>query len=315
MRFSEYFGIETSPDDEWFDPDLTVDTKLFVDPFLLLDEPDDEPVWGKAHDELIGHFSRCYDLVAKGGSPSSLSGQVAFNLLKFHEPYELGLGYTRSSTRGSGSGTSGARKMLDSIAVAIRAGLDRPEHIEEIGILNEGIGADKISDATCNVLKHRLIEYTKVVAERYGIPVEACRIRNAQVSLETGRWIHRRFKLPTGPSGDPILLVPKRFLNDLPVLNADDWFDSTFNADLRRDMNVRVGQRVAKSTIVDAARKHTDRVRQWARYVRDHGFGSGYDFDRDPRGVYRWDEAGSSTQAATPWVCRRLTTLSNSIIS
>ncbi len=37
--------------------------------------------------------------------------------------------------------------MADGIATAIAAGLAQPEHIEEIGILNVGIGPDRISDA------------------------------------------------------------------------------------------------------------------------------------------------------------------------
>ena len=53
--------------------------------------------------------------------------------------------------------------MADGIAVALAAGLDNPEHIEEIGILNVGIGADRISDAVCNVLKRRLIAYTQIL--------------------------------------------------------------------------------------------------------------------------------------------------------
>ena len=38
MKFSACFGITPSRADDWFDPDLSIDTKLFVDPFLLLDE-------------------------------------------------------------------------------------------------------------------------------------------------------------------------------------------------------------------------------------------------------------------------------------
>lgn len=40
--------------------------------------------------------------------------------------------------QGSGSGDNYAARMADGIVVAIAAGLAQPEHIEEIGILNEG---------------------------------------------------------------------------------------------------------------------------------------------------------------------------------
>lgn len=38
MKFSAHFGTARGRADDWFDPDLSIDTKLFVDPFLLLDE-------------------------------------------------------------------------------------------------------------------------------------------------------------------------------------------------------------------------------------------------------------------------------------
>lgn len=38
VKFSAHFGITRSRADDWFDPDLSIETKLFVDPFLLLDE-------------------------------------------------------------------------------------------------------------------------------------------------------------------------------------------------------------------------------------------------------------------------------------
>jgi len=299
VKFGSYFNIVRGASDDWFDVDLVVDTKLFVDPFLLLDEPRRSP-WVDAHGELLRHFTRCYDLIAKGGSPSSLSAQTAHSLLKFPEPHELGLGYTEHGRRGQGGGDGRARQIANSIATAIAAGLTKPEHIEEIGILNEGIGADGISDAACNVLKARLIAYTKDVAARHQLPTAPHRIRNARVDLTGGRWISEQHELPPSPDGDPVILVPARFLNHLPVLNADDWFDSTFNKDVRRDMNVRVGQKVRKKDIVKAARKHPDRIREWADYVQENGLGAGYDFEADPLGVTKWQEAGATFAAAHP---------------
>ncbi len=64
MRFSEAFDIERDSEDDWFDPHLSVDTKLFVDPLLLFLAVGDP--WKGAHDELIEHFARCFELIAKG---------------------------------------------------------------------------------------------------------------------------------------------------------------------------------------------------------------------------------------------------------
>ena len=53
MRFSEAFGIERSEADDWFDPHLTIDTKLFIDPLLLLEAGGE---WAQAHNLSLIHI-------------------------------------------------------------------------------------------------------------------------------------------------------------------------------------------------------------------------------------------------------------------
>ena len=281
---------------------MSVDTKLFLDPFLLLDEASNpKSIWNTAHDSLIEHFARCYDLLAKSGAKGTQSEGIARGLLSFPEPSELCLGYTAAGTAGSGSGRRNADLIIGSIVTAIAAGLDRPEHIEEIGILNEGIGADRISDATCNVLKPMIIDYTQAVVRRHKLPTTEVRVRHTRCNITTGRWLDEVLDLPLNPfTGRGVLLVPQRFLNRLPTLNADDWFDSTFNADLRRDLNVQVGQRVPKKEIVKAARHHPERIRSWADELRQSGAVRGYDFANDPLGIVSWQEAGQEFAEANP---------------
>lgn len=299
MRFSETFGITRGDGDDWFDPHLSVDTKLFIDPLLLFLADDD--VWRGAHAELISHFVKCYELVARGGGPDSTSAQVAKRLLTFPEPGEFCLGYTASGTRGSGAGDRFATQMMDGIAVAIAAGLEHPEHIEEIGILNVGIGADRISDAVCNVLKHRFIDYTQAVCARHSVPVTIHRVRNARCHPDIGRWQDIDVELPTNPvNGKPILLVPSLLLDDLPTLNADDWFNSNLNADIRSQMNLTMGERVRKESIVEWARRHPDRVRTWAREQTSRDDLSGYDFVEDRKGVVNWDGPAMAFALAHP---------------
>lgn len=290
MRFSEVFRIDRSPEDDWFDPHLTIDTALFIDPVLMFVSGDH---WTEAHDELIQHFIQCYRLIAKSaGGVTSNSAAAARTLLTFPEPSEFCLGYTASGTAGAGSGAGFARQMADGIAVAIARGLDEPEHIEEVGILNNGVGADRISDAVSNVLKRRFIEYTREVAQRHGIELEEHEVPNATVVLTNARWMRGKFKLPTNPyTGRPVLLVPRKLLNDLPLLNAENWFYAPSNAELRNSLNIEIGQRVPKAEIVEIARQHPEAVREWARTQSSRADLAGYDYGDDPRGIVRWDGA------------------------
>ncbi|MDQ1734115.1 MAG: hypothetical protein QOH56_366 [Pseudonocardiales bacterium] len=298
MRFSTAFAITRTKADDWFDPHMTVDTKLFIDPLLMLMGG---KRWVAAHDELIDHFVHCYRLVSKADSPTSVSGKAARRMLTFPEPAEFGLGYTAVGTSGSGSGSRFAEQMADGIAVAIARGLTTPEHIEEIGILNEGIGPDRISDAACNVLKHRFIAYTQAVAKRHEIELDEHVVQNARVFVDKARWSKDTVLLPTNPAtGGPVILVPERLLNNLPVLNADDWFDSNINEDIRTQMNVTIGQRVSKSNIVDYARRYPDRVRKWAREQSSRTDLHGYDFGDDKKGVVGWDKQPAEYASTHP---------------
>lgn len=299
MRFSQAFGVARGPREDWFDPDLSVDTRLFLDPFLLLKAG---KTWARAHEELVAHFGHCYALVAKAQGPKSLSAKAAHRLLTFPEPYEFGLGYTAASTRGSGGGRMQARTIADGIAVAVAAGLTEPEHIEEIGILNEGFGADRISDATLNVLKAQFITYTQTVAARHHIALEEHRVRNAGVDLAAARWFDGVVPLPTNPkTGDPILLVPKKLLRDLPTLNAEDWFHSDVNDEVRTYLNIKVGQTIPKREIVKLARRNPEQVREWARRQTTRTDLTGYDFGEDPRGVVNYDTATVEFAHAHPF--------------
>lgn len=306
MRFSEHFAITRSKKDDWFDPHLTIDTKLFIDPLLLLEGGGK---WRKAHDELIAHFTHCYGLVSKATSKTSTSGKLAIRLLTFPEPAEFCLGYAANGTDGAGSGSGFARRMADGIAVAIAAGLTHPEHIEEIGILNEGVGADRISDAVANVLKSHFVRYTQDVARRHNVPLNVHKLRHARVNLTAGRWVDDEVELPTNPATNgPILLVPNRLLNRLPILNADDWFDSNLNEDVRAQMNVTVSAAVRKADIVSWAREHPERIRDWARQQTSRQDLAGYDFGEDRLGYVQWDREPARFALLNPLPPRNLTT-------
>src|ERR1700728_3251258 len=181
MLASIHFRLQRTTLDDWFDPILDADTELFVDPFLVFKES--QGFWKSAHAALINHFNRAFLMIAEGNrNPAALAYKKALALLVFKEPKELCLGYTSKGTSGLGSGLGYAEAIARAIAEAITRGLLDIRHFEELGILNEGIGPDRISDITCTILKSRLIEYTQLIATRHGIPVSKHRLFAAAFS-------------------------------------------------------------------------------------------------------------------------------------
>src|SRR5439155_12229099 len=159
--------------------------------------------------------------------------------------------YTSHGTAGAGSGRGFARLMAAAIADAIRRGLEHPRHFEELGILHEGIGADRISDATCTILKPKLIAYTQEVAKRHGLALDQHELYASGFDDARSRFTRGKVRVPTNPkTGGPLLFVPERFLAELPKLNAGDWWQYYENERLRTDFDYEVMGKVDKATIV-----------------------------------------------------------------
>jgi len=74
MRFSELVRVAHRQDDDWFDPVLSEDTPLYVDPFLVFE--DDDPLFADAQTQIVAFFGMCRDLVpAPVGSPRPRTGR------------------------------------------------------------------------------------------------------------------------------------------------------------------------------------------------------------------------------------------------
>ena len=178
--FSQAFGITRTSEDDWFDPVLSADTQLFVDPFLIF--LDSAPAFVGAHDELVEYFNICFTLVAESQSNTrSIAYQKALSLLHFPEPREFCLGYAENSTHGAGGGSGYANLIAMAMNFAIQRGVRDLRHFEELGVLEEGIGPDRISDLTCNVLRSRFIAYTESVVARHELETSA-------FTFEAGRF-------------------------------------------------------------------------------------------------------------------------------
>lgn len=294
MLFSEHFGITKTDDDDWLDIILDVDTKLWVDPFMIYQEQ--EGFWEGSHSVIIAHFQECFTLIAQGSMrSSSLPYQKALTLLTFKEPREFCLGYTELGTAGAGGGRGYAGLMAQAMVQAINRGMSNLEHFEELGILEKGIGPDRIGDMTCNILKAKFIEYTKTVAERHNLQTKPFLVENARYDNVRKRWEKARHNLPVNPTnGLPILLTPERFIRDQPFLNPDSWFEAYQAEQLRLDVNYDLLTNVDKSVIVETARTHSSNVREWTNYQGLNANPSSYDLEKDPNGVYAW-EANTST--------------------
>ncbi|PHR92602.1 MAG: hypothetical protein COA69_07130 [Robiginitomaculum sp.] len=294
MKFSDIFEIDDPKDEEWFDPLLTLDTKLFIDPFLIYDNEHDEFLG--SHDEIVGLFDDAFSLIAKSdGNKNNRNWKKALNILLFPEVEEICLGYTSAGTNGSGTGLKTAKSIAMGIHAAIQRGRRNFEHFEEVQLFQLGVGPDSISDATANILFKRLADYTKRQCEPHNVKLTKFTFKRCYYSKQEGRWISGTFELPKNPyNNKPILLVPKHYLGKLPSLNADDYWG--FCSDNYPDLLAEafgddILKKVTKETIIDLANKYPDTREAYLKYLETITKAS-YDFVKDELGFYKfWEVA------------------------
>jgi hypothetical protein len=192
-RLSEYYEIERTVDDDWFDLLLPLDTQLFVDPFLLYREKKGR--WAGAHDKLVDFFNFVIELMMKSmqtnGSLNRQSNhyRAAANLLMFPEPFEFCLGYG-DTPMGAGTGWGLRKALLEAAETTIKLGIESLDHFEELTLFRDQIGPDRISDVVCNVLKADFIEYTQDVIDAHDLwdKTKTLPVAHADWSRDPSRW-------------------------------------------------------------------------------------------------------------------------------
>ena len=171
MLFSDHFKIDLNGTEDWFDPLLSSDIKLFIDPFLIFE--DEFEMFEGSHKEIIEYYEHAFNLVAKAaGDKQSAYWTKAISVLSAPEVEELCLGFTDRGTGGAGTGKGKARLVAEGLEKAVLFGLTRPEHFETVQLFREKIGPDTISDTAANILRMRLAKYTEKVCQELSIPMK-----------------------------------------------------------------------------------------------------------------------------------------------
>lgn len=302
MLFSEYFKIEIDDGEPWFDPLLSLDTKLYIDPFLIFQD-EIGPFIG-AHQELIDFYDTAFQLVAEAGEKKAdRPWKKAISILGTPEVEELCLGVTASGTGGAGAARGKAKLIAEAFHKAIMFGLANPRHFETVQLFQEGIAEDTVSDAVGNILRHRFGTYTKMICDELGVPTEQHPHLNGRFNPTTRRWERIVIDAPMNPyNGKQILLVPKQYLRPLPTLNPDDFWGycvDQSSQELRTELGEEITRNVKKEVILEKALGDYQSVEEFVDFLERVG-GAPYDLDADPKGLVKWYKKSRDFVDANP---------------
>ncbi|WP_330210293.1 hypothetical protein [Pseudomonas sp. AM4(2022)] len=264
------------------DTQLTVDTNLFIDP-LLLPESKHEEINTGAATAYEQRFEFIIKLLAASKEKGDITWRKAEKLFNFSEVSWTCLGYS-ASVRGSGFGPELTSSTLETAAQIVALGITDIDFFMGLSLFEEGIGPDRISDMTTNIILSNLIDFTIRQNDQLKLPTKQFKIKD------------EIFCLPENPhSKDPLIFVPRDIVRDLPI--ASDWSDisriARENEEYREKVSSGVGKvwatmsKKRKQALRDSALQSKEAFEQILDLLKDIPK-TPYNFEGDRNGEAFW---------------------------
>src|SRR5882724_1372053 len=196
VRLSRYFTVEPSELKARgvFDAHLGIDNKLFVDPKLFKKKLR-IPEFSGARKDITKYFSQVITLLKASKQQGDVAWVAAEKRMRFKEENGAALGYGKAGSYGRAVGPKLAKALVKRAKEILALGIDDPEMFELIGLFQEDVGADLLSDMAVSILKPRFLTYTQRVTKELNL-------RPSKNSVIDGE----KWTLPLTPDGKRALI-------------------------------------------------------------------------------------------------------------
>lgn len=231
MLFSDYFHVDKNTINEYGAVDISLfsDLPLFIDPLLIFGN-DDELI-RQQYQKIVDYL-----FFLKEKASKELTKQEVKYYFTFPEIKNNWLGVCRHGNVGSALGNTFAEDLSNNILnICETNGGSESIHVEKMYLIHDGVGRDKISDWTVNILLGFFVDYTAKFAADH-LDDSYCKVFEIQrysFNYSTGLFEDKMVKLPfiIKPNGkkEYVLLTPKSILRkdeqEICKRNFDLCFD------------------------------------------------------------------------------------------
>lgn len=268
ILFSKEFGIDSKFLERAgvFDALIDGDSKFFINLKLL--QSTTVPEFVGAYDKINDYF-RKIGLLLQNATIGDRLYKRAFELFNFPEVNGINLGFS-SGNHGAGFGKELRLQIIKDAYKIIHGGSTQPEIFHLVGLFEDNVGPDRISDMIARLVFPNIIEYTKRIYKELLITPE--------------KYPHHRFKngIVMNPykRNTDILLLPSEILNELPIARCWDDIERVCreNEAIKREINEVV-----------AAEWHKISSTERKAYLKEHLF-------KNPEGLARVIESYRSAR-------------------
>ncbi len=230
-----------------FDATLGVDTKLFVDPKLIVNSKIEE--FKNSRQKILDYFKNIIKIHRQSHITSRLRNE-ARDMLAIPEPKGLSIGYGDKTDRGTAIPKTLANQLLLSLSEILAVGIEDAEVMELLGLFVQNFASDRLSDLTVGIIYQDFCAYTQKISKDLKIKTKKFKINSVEYNLPVHPFL-----------GTQIIFIPNNFLRVLPV--ATDWdeigYASEHNKILRKEFN-QILFPVLKNTIRDMSGKSKEEI-------------------------------------------------------
>lgn len=188
------------PELDFVDAPISTDLPIFIDPYALSVRED---LWSlECNQAILTFFEAAIRCIRE---KDHARGRSLLNGLR--EPNETHFGLSRGKSQGRGVSGKQALNLYEQLRRSRAAKTGLFSELSDFDLFVAGIGHDKISDITTNIVRRQLIGYTQEQCRLHKIPmrnVASGRLWNSA----SARWEEEYVELPV-VRGNRLILVPK----------------------------------------------------------------------------------------------------------
>lgn len=248
MRFSQAFSLRKEQAElDFVDIDLEKDLPLFVDPFALSIRKDKWSYYCTQH--IVSFFQTAIDAIH--ADDHDRAKRVLTNL---SEPNETRLGMSAYEPSGRGVSGKQAFDLYEALVDSEAAKTGVLSEIAECDLFISGIGPDKISDITTNVIRGPLVEYTQRQCELHGVSLQGSVPAGRFWDMDIRDWTAHYAAMPVW-AGRKVLLVPKASVRFRMSLDSQEYYNH-FVLEFLQAEHLRAGTALVQ-TLKNGARRVT----------------------------------------------------------